>query len=58
LRPGEQNVAPSKLRLGKQNVAPLKLKIGESSNLCGSELTMVTICNSNGEIILNIYWEF
>jgi len=33
---------------------PSKLRIDESNNLCGSELTMMTICISNGEIILHI----
>jgi hypothetical protein len=54
----EQNVARLELRHGKQNVVPSKLKIDESSNLCGLELAMVTICNSNGEITLNIDREF
>jgi hypothetical protein len=58
LKLGEQNVAPSKLRPWKQNVDMLELRINESSNLCGSKLTMVTIYNSNGEIIFNIDWEF
>jgi hypothetical protein len=35
-----------------------ELKIDESNNLCELELTMMTICNSNGEIIVNIDWEF
>jgi hypothetical protein len=58
LRLGEQNVAPSELRPWKQNVDSLELRINESSNLCGSKLIMVTIYNSNGEIIFNIDWEF
>jgi hypothetical protein len=67
---GEQNVAPLELRLGEQNGSPLKLKpeeqnvaskklkIDESSNLCGLELIMVTICNSNDEITLNTDLDF
>jgi len=51
---GKQNVAPSKLRLREQNVTPSELKIDESNNLCGLKLIMVIVCNSNGEIILNI----
>ncbi len=58
LKPREQNVAPSKLRLGEQNVGPSELRIDESSNLCGLELTMVTVYNSNDEITPNIDWEF
>jgi hypothetical protein len=54
LKPQEQNVASSKLRPKEQNVTPLELKIDESSNLCGLELTMMTVCNSNGDIALNI----
>jgi hypothetical protein len=54
LKPKEQNVAPSKLRLKEQNVIPSKLRINESSNLCGLKLRMMTICNSNGEIIHDI----
>jgi len=66
LKPKEQNVAPSKLRpkekhvvplelgLEEQNVTPSELKIDESNNLCGLKLTMMTICNSNGEIPFNI----
>jgi hypothetical protein len=42
------------LEIHKQNVVPSELRINESNNLCGSKLTMMTICNSNGEIILNI----
>ncbi len=53
-RLGEQNVVPSKLKLGEQNVIPSELKIDESNNLCGLEMAMVIVCNSNGEIILNI----
>jgi hypothetical protein len=51
---GKQNVDPLQPRFGEQNVAPLKLKIDESNNVCGLEFTMVIICNSNGEITLNI----
>jgi hypothetical protein len=54
LRPEEKNVAPFELGLEEQNVAPSKLKIDEPNNLCGLELIMMTICNSNGEISLNI----
>jgi hypothetical protein len=46
------------LKHGKQNVVPSKLKMDESSNLCGLELAMVIVCNSNGDITLNIDWEF
>jgi len=46
------------LRHEEQNVAPSKLRIDESNNLCGLKLIMMTICNSNGEITLNIDWEF
>jgi hypothetical protein len=42
----------------KQNVASLELSIDESNNLCGLKLTMVIICNSCDEIILNVDWEF
>jgi hypothetical protein len=42
------------LEVHKQNVIPLELKIDESSNLCGLELTMMIVNNSNGEITLNI----
>ncbi len=55
---GDQNVAPSKPRLGEQNVAPLEPKIDESNNLCGLQLIMVIIYNSNDGIILDINWEF
>jgi hypothetical protein len=55
---GEQNVTPSKLRLGEQNIASLQPRINESSNICGLELTMMIVCNSNDEIILNINWKF
>jgi len=58
LRPWEQNVAPSELRPGEQNVVSLELRIDESRNLCGLELTMVIICNSNDELIPNTNWEF
>jgi hypothetical protein len=50
----KQNVASLEQTIGKQNVAPSKLRIDESSNLCGLELTMMTIYNSNGEITFNI----
>ncbi len=50
---GEQNVTPSKLRLREQNVVPLELRIDESSNLCGLELIMVIVYNSNEEITHN-----
>ncbi len=46
------------MRPGEQNVAPSELRIDESSNLCGLELTMVTVCNSNDEITPNTHWEF
>ncbi len=42
------------LEVHKQNVVPSELKIDESNNLCGSKLIMMTICNSNSEIIFNI----
>jgi len=45
-------------RLGEQNVAPSKLRIDVSTNLCGLELTMVIVWNSNGEITLHIDWKF
>jgi hypothetical protein len=50
----KQNVDPLQLGLGEQNVISSKLRIDESSNVCGLESKMVIICNSNGEIILNI----
>jgi hypothetical protein len=50
----EQNVASLELKPEEQNIIPLELKIDESSNLCGLELTMMIVCNSNGEITLNI----
>ncbi len=46
------------LEVQKQNVASLELRLDESSNLCGLKLTIVTVCNSNDEIIPNTYWEF
>jgi hypothetical protein len=52
---GKQNVDPLQLGFGEQNVAPSELKINESNNLCGLELTMVTVYNSNDEIIPNTY---
>jgi hypothetical protein len=55
---GEQNVVPSELRPREQNVVLSKLRIDESNNLCGLELTMMTVCNSNDEITFNTYWEF
>jgi hypothetical protein len=66
---GEQNVVPSKSTLGEQDVPPSKstlgeqnltsnLKIDESNNLCGLELTMVSISHSNDEITPNTDWEF
>jgi hypothetical protein len=55
---GKQNVDPLQPRLGEQSVAPSELIIDESSNLCGLKLTMMTICNSNDEIISNTDWEF
>jgi len=54
LRHEEQIVTPSKLRPKEKNVAPSKLRIDESNNLCGLKLIMMTVCNSNGEITLNI----
>ncbi len=65
----KQNVASSKQTISEQSVVPLELRpkeeqmllhqkqelqIDVSSNLCGLELTTMTVCNSNGEIILNI----
>ncbi len=58
LRIEEQNVVSLKLKPEEQNVAPSKLRIDELSNLCELELTMVTVCNSNVEIIFNTNWEF
>ncbi len=49
---------PSELRPKEQNVVLSKLRIDESNNLCGLKLTMVTVCNSNDEITPNTYWEF
>jgi hypothetical protein len=46
------------LRPREQNVVSSELKIDELNNLCGLELTMVTICNSNDEITPNTDWEF
>jgi hypothetical protein len=54
----EENVTPSKSRLGEQNFVSSKSRIDESSNLCGLELTMVIVCNSNDEITPNIDWKF
>jgi hypothetical protein len=54
----KQNVLSSKQTIGDQNVVPSELRIDESNNLCGLELTMMTIYNSNGEITLRIDWEF
>jgi len=48
-----QNVASPELRPKEQNVIPSELKIDESSNLCELKLIMVTICNSNAEITFN-----
>jgi hypothetical protein len=42
------------LEVHKQNVVPSKLRIDESNNLCGLELTMMIVYNSNGEITFNI----
>ncbi len=50
----KQNVDPLQPRLGEQNVAPLELRFDESNNLCGLELIMVIICNSNDERSLPI----
>jgi hypothetical protein len=36
-----------------QNVISSKSRIDESNNLCGLELTMVTVYNSNDDIIPN-----
>jgi len=60
LQPGlrEKNVVPSKQRFGKQNVVSSKSRIDESNNLCGLELAMVIVYNSNDEIPPNTYWEF
>ncbi len=55
---GEKNVAPLELKLEEQIVVSSELKIDESNNLCGLELTMVIVCNSNDEITPNIDWEF
>ncbi len=55
---GEQNVVASKLRHEEQNVVSSKSRSDESSNLCGLELTMVTVYNSNDEITPNGDWEF
>jgi hypothetical protein len=55
---GKQNVDPLQPGLGEQNVAPSELKINESSNLCGLELTMVKVYNSNDEIIPNTNYQF
>jgi hypothetical protein len=55
---GEQDVPPSTSTLGEQNLTSSNLKIDESSNLCGLELTMVTISHSNDEITPNTDWEF
>ncbi len=54
----KQNVASLELTHAKQNVVPSELRIDESNNLCGLEFTMVTICNSNGEITRNTYSKF
>ncbi len=54
LTPKEKNVTPLELGLEEQNVTPSELKIDESNNLCGLELTMMIICNSNGEIPFSI----
>jgi hypothetical protein len=50
----KQNVVSSKKTIKEQNVVALELKIDESSNLCGLKLTMMIVCNSNGEITFNI----
>jgi hypothetical protein len=55
---GEQNVVSLELKLEEQNVVPSELRIDESNNIYGLKLTMVTICNSNDEIIPNIYLKF
>ncbi len=52
---GEQIVTPSELRLGEQIVISSELGIDESNNLCGLELIMVIVCNSNDEITPNTY---
>jgi hypothetical protein len=55
---GKPNVDPLQPKFREQNVVSSELKIDESSNLCGLELTMVIVCNSNDEIIPNIHWDF
>jgi hypothetical protein len=55
---GSKMLFPSELRPKEQNVVLSKLRIDESNNLCGLKLTMVTVCNSNDEITPNTYWEF
>jgi hypothetical protein len=55
---GKQNVDPLQPRLGEQNVIPSKLKIDESNNLCGLELTMVIVYNSNDNITPNTTCQF
>jgi len=54
----KQNVVSSELTHAKQNVVPSELRIDESNNLCRLEFSMVTICNSNGEITRNTYSKF
>ncbi len=54
----KKNVDPLQLGLWEQNVVPSKLRIDKSRKLCGLELTMVTICNSNVEITSNTDQEF
>ncbi len=46
------------MKPGEQNITPSKLRTDESSNLCGLKLIMVIICNSNDEIAPNTNWEF
>ncbi len=58
LKAQKLNVVSLEQTIGKQNVISSKLKIDESNNLCGLELIMVTICNSNDDITPNTYWEF
>jgi hypothetical protein len=54
----KQNVISSEPTIGEQNVVPLELGVDESSNLCGLQLAMVVVCNSNDEIPSNTYWKF
>jgi hypothetical protein len=55
----EQNVVSFESIIGEKNVASSKPRVDESSNQCGLELAMMTICNSNDQkMVGSIVLEF